>query len=85
VPAKTWLRLWHVWFGVAIIVGIALGSAKVPTHYIPFGVGLGTAVVVVMLCQALFSDSNSDSRRGSAPKQSMPDGSPPDPYADSDS
>jgi chromosome partitioning protein len=76
-PAKTWLRPWHVWFGVAIIVGIALGSAKVPTHYIPFGVGLGTAVVVVMLFQALFSDSTNDSRRGSAPVASRPDESAP--------
>lgn len=47
------LRPWHLWITAGAVLGLALGSAKVPAFFIPIGVGLATGVVVVILCRKI--------------------------------
>jgi hypothetical protein len=60
-----------------LIVGIALGSAKVPTHLIPVGVGVGTALVVVLLCSNLIVEKVAEERRKSQMNLQAPSPTPP--------
>jgi chromosome partitioning protein len=48
-PPKSFIKPWHLWMCASIVLGLALGSAKVPAHFIPMAVGLGTAAVILFL------------------------------------
>lgn len=49
------LRPWHIWIGSGSLVGLALGAARLPDHFLPIGVGLATAAVVVLVLKLLLT------------------------------
>ncbi|MGF1581251.1 MAG: ParA family protein [Gemmataceae bacterium] len=48
IPPNNTIRPWHIWIGVGVLVGIAMGAVRLPEHFLPIGVGLATGCAVVL-------------------------------------
>ncbi len=59
-PTQSPIRPWHIWIGVGLLVGIAMGAVRLPEQFLPIGVGLATACAVVL---ALKLSSASESKK----------------------
>ncbi len=60
---KSGIRPWQVWIASGGLVGIAMGAAKLPEHFLPIGVGLATAVAVVVALRTISVSDNATQKK----------------------